>query len=51
MRYGLFFTGLLCIGFSLIGGVKKHDSMMLAIFWILVFFIGIGLLISVGGMW
>jgi hypothetical protein len=50
MRYGLFFTGLLCIGFSLIGGVKKHDSMMLAIFWILVFFIGIGLLIAVGGM-
>jgi hypothetical protein len=51
MRYGLFFTGLLCIGFSLIGGVKKHDSMGLAIFWILVFFIGIGLLIAVGGMW
>jgi hypothetical protein len=51
MRYGLFFTGLLCVGFSLIGGVKKHDSMELAIFWILVFFIGIGLLISVGGMW
>ena len=51
MRYGLFFTGLLCIGFSLIGGVKKHDSMELAIFWIITFFVGIGLLIAVGGMW
>jgi hypothetical protein len=51
MRYGLFFTGLLCIAFSLIGGVKKHDSMDLAIFWIITFFVGIGLLIAVGGMW
>jgi len=47
---GFLFLGILLICFSLFGVIKIHNSFSIFIFWIILFFIGIGLLIASGNV-